>query len=204
MRLTISLCLAVAVSALAQTSDAGADQLLSTSLAATAKAMHASIRRNLVEAAEAMPAESYDFKPTPQIRTFAQLMGHVTDVNLFFCSQAKSAPYPSKTSASTLTAKEAAVKALKDSLAYCDEVYVELTDAFQRSRHGRGIRQQANQDNPWRGSDVQHDAQQRTLRECRNLPAAEGNHTAFDSARALSAAKDWWTWTGSNRQPPPH
>ncbi len=45
-------------SAIAQTSDAGADQLLSTSLAATAKAMHASIGRNLIEAAEAMPADA--------------------------------------------------------------------------------------------------------------------------------------------------
>jgi uncharacterized damage-inducible protein DinB len=113
----------------AQTTDGGADQLLTTSLAATAKAMHASIRRNIIEAAEAMPAESYDFKPTPQIRTFAQLLGHVTDVNYFFCSEAKGAPYPSKTSASALTAKDAAVKALKDSFAYCDDVYAELTDA---------------------------------------------------------------------------
>ncbi len=41
-----------------------------------------------------MPADAYDFKPTPQVRSFAQLIGHVTDVNLFFCSQAKSAPFP--------------------------------------------------------------------------------------------------------------
>jgi hypothetical protein len=68
MRLTIALCLTLTVPALAQTSDAGADQSLSTSLAATAKAMHATIRWNLIEAAEAMPAESYDFKPTPQVR----------------------------------------------------------------------------------------------------------------------------------------
>jgi hypothetical protein len=47
----------LATSAVAQTSDAGADQALSTSLSATAKAMHTSIRRNLADAAESMPAE---------------------------------------------------------------------------------------------------------------------------------------------------
>ncbi len=131
MRLTIAVLSLTTFAALllAQTSDGGADQLLSTSLAATAKAMQASIARDLAEAAELMPAESYAFKPTPEIRTFAQLIGHVTDVNYFFCSQAKGAPYPSKTSASALRAKDAALKALKDSLAYCDNVYAELTDA---------------------------------------------------------------------------
>jgi uncharacterized damage-inducible protein DinB len=91
--------------------------------------MQASIARDLSEAAEAMPAESYDFQPTPEIRKFAQLIGHVTDVNYFFCSQAKGAAYPSKTSASALTEKDAALKSLKDSLAYCDNVYAELTNA---------------------------------------------------------------------------
>ena len=88
MRLIFPMALSLASLAtgvVAQTSDAGADQSLSTSLAATAKAMHASIRRNLAEAAESMPAENYTFRPTPQVRTFAQLIGHVTNVNLFFC-----------------------------------------------------------------------------------------------------------------------
>jgi uncharacterized damage-inducible protein DinB len=113
----------------AQTSDAGADQSLSPSLAATAKAMHSSIRRNLAEAAESMPAENYAFRPTLEVRTFAQLIGHVTNANLLFCSAAKGEPFPSKTNAETLTSKDGAVKALLGSLTYCDAVYQETTDA---------------------------------------------------------------------------
>jgi len=124
------LCLtSLALPALAQTSDAGADQALSISLASTAKAMHASIRRNLAEAAEAMPADGYGFKPTPQVRSFAQLIGHVTNANLLFCSAAKGAPFPSKTNAETLTTKEAALKALTDALTYCDGAFEGLTDS---------------------------------------------------------------------------
>ena len=132
MRLTIALALCLATStgttAVAQTSDAGADQALSMSMAATAKAMHASIRRNLAEAAESMP-EDYGFRPTPQVRTFAQLIGHVTNANLLFCSAAKGEPFPSKANAETLTMKDAAVKALTDALAYCDKAYQGTTDA---------------------------------------------------------------------------
>ena len=51
--------------------------------------MHATIRRNLAEAAEIMPADEYSFKPTPEVRSFAQLIGHVVFGNFYFCSQAK-------------------------------------------------------------------------------------------------------------------
>jgi uncharacterized damage-inducible protein DinB len=125
-----AVCLtSLALPLLAQTSDAGADKALSPSLATTAKAMHASIRRNIAEAAEAMPAENYGFKPAPEIRTFAQLVGHVTNANLLFCSASKGAPFPSKINAETLATKEAALKALTDALAYCDAAYQEVTDA---------------------------------------------------------------------------
>jgi hypothetical protein len=72
----------------AQTSDGGFDKLLSPSLPATAKAMHATIRRDIAEAAEAMAAEDFAFKPTPEVRSFGQLVGHVINANVFFCSQA--------------------------------------------------------------------------------------------------------------------
>jgi hypothetical protein len=91
----------------AQTSDGGFDKLLSPSLATTAKAMHATIRRDLAEAAETMPAEDYSFKPTPQVRSFAQLVGHVVTANFFFCSQAKGAAMPATTTFEQVSDKAA-------------------------------------------------------------------------------------------------
>ena len=49
---------ALCTAAYAQTSDGGFDKALSPSLAATAKAMHATIRRDIAEAATTMPAEA--------------------------------------------------------------------------------------------------------------------------------------------------
>jgi uncharacterized damage-inducible protein DinB len=124
------ICLAgVSAAALAQTSDGGFDAELSTSLAASSRAMHATIRRNLAEAAESMPAQDYAFKPAPQVRSFGELIGHVANANNFFCAQANGARSPSAVNFEKETDKAALVTALRDSLAYCDGVYNATTDA---------------------------------------------------------------------------
>jgi uncharacterized damage-inducible protein DinB len=113
----------------AQTTGAGYDTSLSPSLAGVAKAMHATIRRNLAEAAEEMPAAEYAFRPTPQVRTFGQLIGHLIGANFFFCSQAAGKKSPATTDYEQITDKATLVKDLNDSLAYCDAVYAATTDA---------------------------------------------------------------------------
>ena len=89
-KLLFAICLiGVSAPAVAQTSDGGFGEVASPSLAAVAKGMHATIRRNLAEAAESMPADEYSFKPTPEVRTFAQLIGHVIFGNFYFCARRK-------------------------------------------------------------------------------------------------------------------
>src|ERR1700734_1064210 len=116
-------------SAPAQTTDAGYPDELSPSLAGSAKAMHAMIRRNLAEAAQNMPADEYAFRPTPEVRTFGQIIGHVVDANFFFCSQVAGEKSPATADYEQITDKAALVKALNESLIYCDRVYAATTDA---------------------------------------------------------------------------
>jgi uncharacterized damage-inducible protein DinB len=113
----------------AQTTDAGYPDELSPSLASSTKAMHAMIRRNLAETAENMPANEYAFRTTPQVRTFGQIIGHVVDANFFFCSRVAGEKSPATTDYEQITDKAALVKALNDSLVYCDRVYAATTDA---------------------------------------------------------------------------
>jgi len=115
--------------AFSQATDAGYPDELSPSMAGSAKAMHAMIRRDLAEAAENMPADEYSFRPTPQVRTFGQIIGHVVDANFFFCSQAAGEKSPATADYEQITDKAALVKALNDSLVYCDRVYAATTDA---------------------------------------------------------------------------
>ena len=128
--LIVLLCLTCAwIPATAQTTDAGFGDAASPSLAAVAKNMHATIRRNLAEAAENMPADEYAFKPTPAVRSFAEVIAHVAFGNFLFCAQAKGEQPPPRESYAKATDKPTLVKALRDSLAYCDDVYSSTTDA---------------------------------------------------------------------------
>ena len=126
----VALCLlGMADAAGAQTTDGGFAEALSPSMAAVVKAMHATIRRNIAEAAEIMPAGDYAFKATPQVRSFAELVGHVVNANFFFCSQARGEAMPAATNYEQTADKSMLVKALTESLAYCDAAYSTTNDA---------------------------------------------------------------------------
>jgi uncharacterized damage-inducible protein DinB len=115
-------------SAFAQTTGAGYNAL-TPSMAKNAQTMHATIRKNLADAAALMLPADYAFKPTPEVRSFAQLIGHVTNANFLFCSQAAGEAMPGMTNHETLTDKAALVTALTSSLALCDRAYAATTDA---------------------------------------------------------------------------
>jgi uncharacterized damage-inducible protein DinB len=129
-RMLPAICfLGLSIPAAAQTTDAGFEEALSPSLASVAKVMHASIRRDLEEAAANMPASEYAFKPTSEVRSFGQIVGHVINANFFFCAQARGEKPPSSTNYEQTTDKDALVKALREALAYCDTTYTGTTDA---------------------------------------------------------------------------
>jgi uncharacterized damage-inducible protein DinB len=98
-------------------------------ISAGEKSLHDMAKNNVIRAAEKMPEEHYSFKPTPEVRSFGQLVGHVADAQYLFCSpvaaKAQAAPGVEKSK----TAKADLVQALKDAFAYCDGAYSALTDA---------------------------------------------------------------------------
>jgi uncharacterized damage-inducible protein DinB len=91
----------------------------------------AGAKRNIVESADQMPETDYSFKPIETVRTFGQILAHVADSNYFYCARAKgeTPPVPDGTLEKTATTKAAIVKALGESVAYCDAVYASLTAA---------------------------------------------------------------------------
>ena len=119
---------AAGLPAAAQTTDAGYWDALTPSMASVAKTMHATVRRNLAEAAAAMPAAAYGFNPTPEVRSFGQVIGHVINANFFFCSQARGEKSPGAQDYEKVADKATLVKALNDALAYCDGAYNDTTD----------------------------------------------------------------------------
>ncbi len=94
---------------------------------AEAKQRFGTVRDNIVKAAEAMPEESYSYKPTPDIRSFGALMGHIADAQAGICGGASGKPKP--VGASKMTAKADLVAALKESAAACDAAFEGTTEA---------------------------------------------------------------------------
>jgi uncharacterized damage-inducible protein DinB len=112
-----------------QTTGSGYSGALTPSLAHAANAMHATIRRNIEDAARAMPPAAYAFRPTAETRTFAQLIGHVINANAFFCAQAEGSTSAATTNYEGLTDKDALLAALTRTLADCDRAYAATSDA---------------------------------------------------------------------------
>ena len=99
-------------------------------LVASAKTVYMIARGNIVKAAEKMPEDNYSYKPTEDVRSFGQLIGHVANASFFFCSAATGEKSPAKFDAEkTKTTKVDLVAALNDAFAYCDGVYDGMTDA---------------------------------------------------------------------------
>jgi uncharacterized damage-inducible protein DinB len=93
------------------------------------KGLYSFISNTVIRAAEKMPEENYSFKPTPDVRGFGQLVGHVADANYMFCSQASGEPNPVKDIEKTKTSKADLVSAIKDAVAYCNKTFDSMTDA---------------------------------------------------------------------------
>jgi len=97
--------------------------------ASGAQSYYAQIKNNIIRSADKMPEDAYGFKPTPEVRSFGQLVGHVADASYTFCSAASGGKNPSTGIEKSKTTKADLAAAVKDAFAYCDKVYASLTDA---------------------------------------------------------------------------
>jgi hypothetical protein len=88
----------------------------------------ARFNKNMVAAAEAMPAEKYSFKPTPEMNSFAHLTIHIAEGNNTLCSKISGTPAPSE----KLTdddPKDKLVAGLKASFDFCTTAVANVDDS---------------------------------------------------------------------------
>jgi uncharacterized damage-inducible protein DinB len=95
---------------------------------AAAKAQFDMIKTNLSKTAVKVPEDLYSFRPTPQVRSFSELIGHVADANFMICAVA-AGEKPPQGGFEKKTSKAELTKAIDDSIAYCDKVTAALDDA---------------------------------------------------------------------------
>lgn len=109
--------------------------------AAPFKGFYNYTKQNLIGAAEKMPAEHFSFKPTNDVRSYAELFGHVISTNYMACSGLRGEANPNKDDLEkTLKTKDDVVKAVKASFEFCDAAMKNLTEANLKETFKAGTR----------------------------------------------------------------
>jgi len=92
------------------------------------KAQHEIVKGYLLKTADKVPENVWTFKATPEVRSFAQLIGHVADASMGICASAAGEKPTPLNAEKTMTSKAELSKALADALAYCDKVIASMDD----------------------------------------------------------------------------
>lgn len=95
---------------------------------ASLKAAFDGLKGNISKSAEKVGEDLYAFKPTPEVRSFGQLIGHIADAQFGMCATAAGEKPPQSGIEKGQSAKAALVKALNESIAYCDKVFAGMDD----------------------------------------------------------------------------
>ena len=90
----------------------------------------------LLRAAAKMPDEGYAFRPTAEVRTFAQVIGHISEAQAMMCGAVIGQTAKVDTNK---TAKADVVAELKKSFDVCDKAYDQLNEGNSMQVGGTGF-----------------------------------------------------------------
>jgi len=86
-------------------------------------------QKNTIAAVEAMPADKFNYKPTPDQMPFGHLVAHMIGANYTLCSTAAAVPAPKVEEAKESDPKDKLVAALKASFDFCAESLAKMDDS---------------------------------------------------------------------------
>ena len=85
--------------------------------------------KNTVAAFEEMPADKYDYKPTPEQMTFGHLAAHIVGSNYYFCANAGDVAQPKTEEVKESDGKDKLVAAMKTSFEFCHTALAKADDS---------------------------------------------------------------------------
>ena len=85
--------------------------------------------RNLVAAAEEMPAGKYGYKPTPAQMSFGEVIGHVAAGSDALCSSVGGVAAPKRGALAAGTPKEQVVERLRETFRFCESSLAKVDDS---------------------------------------------------------------------------
>ncbi len=85
--------------------------------------------KNLIAAAEEMPADKYGFKPTPAQMSFGKVIVHLSGGNDFLCSAIAGGEKPKRSELSETAPKDKLVARLRETFQYCESTLAKMNDS---------------------------------------------------------------------------
>ena len=104
----------------------------------------------IIGSVEAMPAEDFSFKATPEIRTYAQMFTHVAQAQESICSLIAGTATAVRPAESTATTKDDVLAVIKKSFDTCDAAYATVTEANMNEVAGSGFFRGTKLGNMWK------------------------------------------------------
>src|SRR5580693_659350 len=86
-------------------------------------------QKNILGAIDAMPADKFSYKPTPDQITFGHLVVHITESNNSMCSKIADVPAPKVDELKETDPKDKLQAAAKASFDYCSTVLANVDDS---------------------------------------------------------------------------
>src|SRR6266545_4030198 len=94
------------------------------------RAMHQRFSSILIAAAEVMPADKYNYRPTPGQMSFAQIQVHLANEgNDILCGNTGGLAVPQRAAVDTTATKEQLVARLKETFQFCEQAFARMDDS---------------------------------------------------------------------------
>jgi uncharacterized damage-inducible protein DinB len=90
---------------------------------ASIRPLYENFRGYLVKAAQQVSEADYSFKPTADVRSFGELIGHTANANFMFCAAVLGEESPNTMDYEKATSKAEIVQGIEAAFAYCDKAY---------------------------------------------------------------------------------
>jgi len=119
---------------------------------------YSSLKPNVIKAAEKMPEADYRYAPTPEIRTFARIVNHITEAQAHTCTTLNGTKFDASMVPSDTADKATIVAKLKASFDECDKAYAALTNESMAEMLTAGQGKRSRTSFAW--GNVSHDNEQ--------------------------------------------
>jgi len=108
------------------------------------KNAYTAVQNNIVKSVEQFPADKLTWQPTPAVRSWARLIGHITDDNNFSCwalagdtqAPARVDPTDNQDSPANKLSKDDLLKGLKESVERCNKAFAAVNETNMAERSG--------------------------------------------------------------------